>query len=57
LVAVFWSHSEDPVLGEWILKGIAFVVLGLLNLLGWKRAGEWLDKMVGEVDKEEKPVV
>jgi hypothetical protein len=44
-------------LGEWILKGIAFVVLGVLNLLGWKRAGDWLDKMVGEVDKEEKPVV
>lgn len=44
-------------LGELILKGIAFVVLGLLNLLGWRRAGEWLDKMVGEVDKVEKPVV
>jgi len=44
-------------LGEWILKGIALVVLGLLNLLGWERAGDWLDKMVGEVDKEEKPVV
>ena len=44
-------------LGEWILKGIAFVILGLLNFMGWKRAGEWLDKMVGEGDKEEKPVV
>jgi hypothetical protein len=44
-------------LGEWILKGIALVVLGLLNLLGWKHAGNWLDRMVGEVDKEEKPVV
>lgn len=44
-------------LGELILKGITFVVLGLLNLLGWERAGQWLDKMVGEVDKEEKPVV
>jgi hypothetical protein len=44
-------------LGEWILKGIAFVVLGLLSLLGWKRAGEWMDKMMGEVDKEEKPTV
>jgi hypothetical protein len=37
--------------GEWILKGIAFVVLG------WKRAGKCLDKIVGEGDKEEKPVV
>jgi hypothetical protein len=44
-------------LGEWILLGIAFVVLGLLDLLGWERAGKWLDQMVGEVDKEEKPVV
>jgi hypothetical protein len=44
-------------LGEWILKGIALVVLGLLDLLGWKRAGKWLDQMVGEGDKEEKPVV
>ena len=34
-------------LGEWILKGIAFVVLGLLNLLGWKRAGDWLHKHGG----------
>jgi hypothetical protein len=42
---------------EWILKGIAFAVLGLLDLLGWKRVGKWLDKMIGEVDKEEKPVV
>jgi len=40
-----------------ILRGIAFVVLGLLEILGWKRAGKWLDAMVGEVDKDEKPVV
>jgi hypothetical protein len=39
-----------------ILRGIAFVVLGLLEILGWKRAGKWLDKMVGEGNKE-KPVV
>jgi hypothetical protein len=32
-----------------------FVVLGVLDLLGRKRAGQLLDKMV--VDKEEKPVV
>lgn len=44
-------------LGEWILKGIAFVVLGLLDLLGWERAGKWLDKMVGEGDKDERPAV
>jgi hypothetical protein len=42
--------------GEWILKGIALVVLGLLELLGWKRAGKWLDKIVAG-DKEEKPVI
>jgi hypothetical protein len=30
----------------------------LLDLLGWERAGKWLDKMIGEVDKkEEKSVV
>jgi hypothetical protein len=44
-------------LGEWIVKGIAFVVLGLLDLLGWRRAGKWLDKIVGEGEKDEKPVV
>ena len=42
---------------DWIVKGIAFVVLFLLDLLGWKRAGKWLDKMIGEDDKDERPVV
>jgi hypothetical protein len=44
-------------LGEWIVKGIAFVVLGLLDLLGWRRAGKWPDKIVGEGETDEKPVV
>ena len=44
-------------LGEWILKGVAFVVLFLLHLFGWKRAGKWLDKMIGEGDKDERPVI
>jgi hypothetical protein len=45
------------VIFEWLLKGIVIVVLGLLDLLGWKRAGMWMDKIVGEGDKEEKPVI
>jgi len=44
-------------LGEWIIKGILFVVLGVLDFLGWKRAGKWLDKIVSEGDKEGKPVL
>lgn len=51
---------------EWLLKGIVVVVLFLLNLLGWKRAGIWLDQILGErldkmigkgVDKDDRPVV
>jgi hypothetical protein len=26
----------------------------LFDLLGWKRAGKWLDQLIGEVDKDEK---
>jgi hypothetical protein len=37
-----------------LVEGIAFVVLGLLAILGWKRAGRWMDKIVG---KDEPPVV
>jgi hypothetical protein len=44
-------------LGEWIIKGVAFIILGLLDVLGWKRAGKWLDKIVGEGDEDGKPVV
>jgi hypothetical protein len=47
----------SSVILEWLLKGIVVVVLFLLNLLGWKRADKWLDKIVGAGDKEERPVV
>ena len=42
---------------DWLLKGIIVVVLFLLYLLGWKRAEKWMDKLVGEGDKEEKSVI
>jgi hypothetical protein len=51
------SVNQLNMFGEWIIKGILFIVLGMLDLLGWKRAGKWLDKIVGEGDKEEKPVI
>jgi hypothetical protein len=59
---IFLPPWQNPgilsyVIFEWLLKGIVIVVLGLLDLLGWKRAGMWMDKIVGEGDKEEKPVI
>lgn len=42
---------------EWLRKGTVVVVLFLLHLFGWKRADKWLYRLVGEGDKEEKPVV
>ena len=51
------AYILSSVILEWLLKGIVVVVLFLLNLLGWKRADKWLDKIVGAGDKEERPVV
>ena len=42
---------------DWVLKAIVIAILGLLELLGWKRAGRWLDRLMEEVEKDEKPVV
>jgi hypothetical protein len=42
---------------EWVLKGLAVAVLWLLKHLGWKQAGEWLDRMIGGAGKSEPPVV
>lgn len=44
---------------EWIVKGIIVFALALLDRLGWKRAGKWLDVMLGlnKVDKDDRPVV
>jgi hypothetical protein len=39
-----------------VIKGIIIVLLGLLEMLGWKRASKWLDQLVGNVNQE-KPVV
>jgi hypothetical protein len=39
------------------VQAIVIAILGLLNLLGWKRAGQWLDRLIDDVDKDEKPVV
>jgi len=40
-----------------VLKAIAFVILGLLEILGWKRASRWLDLLMGESNKDESPVI
>ena len=44
---------------EWVVKGTIVFVLALLDRLGWKRAGKWLDVMLGlnKVDKDDRPVV
>ena len=41
---------------DWIVKGIAFVILFVLDLFGSKRAGKRLEEMTG-LDKDDRPVV
>jgi hypothetical protein len=50
-------HILAVMIFDWLLKGTIVVVVFLLHLLGWKRAEKWMDKLVGEGDKEEKPVI
>jgi hypothetical protein len=44
---------------EWTVKGTIVFVLALLDRLGWRRAGKWLNVMLGlnKVDKDNRPVV
>jgi len=41
---------------KWMVKGIVFVILFVLDLFGWKRPGKWLEAMTG-LDKDDRPVV
>jgi len=38
---------------ERLLKGIVAIVLFLLHLFGWKRADKWINRLMGEGDKDE----
>jgi hypothetical protein len=44
---------------DWLLKWIIIVVLAVLERLGWKRAGKWLDVVLSKdrrVNKDGRPV-